>query len=333
MSVTIDEVARRAQVSRSTVSRALRNSALISEATRERVWRVAQELGYVPNYVAQSLSLNRTNTIGMVITHSANPFIWQVIEGVELTAYERGFSLILSTARNDREREYAVMQSFQRRRVDGIIVSSSHMKTIYSRAQQSIEIPVILINEQVAHAAFRSVSIDDYEGARLAAQHLVNSGHQRIGYIACTDRPRSSEKRYRAYCDVLVEAGLKPLPELRMRETTLHDFEIGFASAESVVQSGVTAAFCYNDRIAVGLQAGLRKLGVPVPDALSVVGFDDIDEAQYAIPALTTVRQPKLQMGRRAVEMLASILNAENVENEILDCELVVRDSTKRLQH
>lgn len=329
MPVTIDEIAQRANVSRSTVSRALNNSGLISQETRTRIWQIANDLGYVPNDVAQCLSRSRSNTIGMVITHPANPFMWQVIEGVDLAAHTLGLSLILSTARNEGEREYSMIQAFQRRRVDGIIVSSSHMNAFCASPSPKLDIPVILINEPFPSQPFHSVSIDDIAGARLAVEHLVGLGHRRIGYLSSADRPRSCERRFSAYRAVMNDAGLAPMPPLSTGEALLSDFETGFSLAEAVAGSAFTAVFCYNDRIAIGLLAGLRKRGLAVPDDLSVIGFDDVDEAAYAIPALTTVRQPMQQMGRCAVEMLASLLNDEEAENVQLDCELVVRDSTK----
>ncbi len=331
MAVTLEEIAQQAGVSRSTVSRALHDDARISEKTKTRVLSVADRLGYVPNYIAQSLSNNRTKTIGMVITHPSNPFVWRVIEGVELAAHEQGYSVFLSTARNDRNRESEVMQAFLRRRVDGIIITSSHMRHFYHQRSFDIDTPIVLINEQFPDSDFRSVANDDYEGARLATRYLVSLGHRSIGYISSADRPKSNKRRYDGYVNVMMESDLEPLSEFQTNAAALTDLETGFNAAEAVLQSGLTAVFCYNDRIALGLLAKLYRRGISVPDDLSVLGFDDIDEAPYAVPALTTIRQPMVQLGYTAIEMLTRLLNGDRVENQVLGCELIVRESTRRV--
>jgi LacI family transcriptional regulator/LacI family repressor for deo operon, udp, cdd, tsx, nupC, and nupG len=332
MAVTIDEIAKIAGVSRSTVARALKDHPKISHKTKLRVQQIADELGYVPNYVAQSLSISRTKTVGMVVTHASNPFAWKVIEGVEFAAHKHEYSVLFSTARNNRRRELEIIEAFRRRRVDGIIVSSSHMGHLYSADLQEIDIPVVLINEQQPGEKLWSVRIDDYKGARLAVEHLIQSGHRRIGYVGTPDRPKSSERRYLGYQTVLAEAGLTAGKDLGLHGFADTDFETGMEAADDVLAAQVTAVFCYNDRIALGLMAAMRERSVRVPLDLSIIGFDDVDDAKYAVPGLTTIRQPQLQLGQYAFEMLLDLLADKPVEDKVLPCELVVRGTTRILK-
>ncbi|MBN1563371.1 MAG: LacI family DNA-binding transcriptional regulator [Anaerolineae bacterium] len=328
MAVTIKEIAKKAGVSRSTVARALNDHPKISLATKQKVHQIAQELGYVPNYIAQSLSNNRTQTIGVVIAQVTDPFNWNVIEGIDLAAHNQGYSVLVATARNDRQREFEIIETFHRRRVDGIIVSSSHMGSYHSQVLQKIDIPVILINEPEPEGVFRSVSINDMASVQQGLNYLIDIGHQRIVYVGSANRPKSNARRYKAYRGTLRVVGL-PVHDEIIAEAGQSDIETGRAAAKRVINTQATAVLCYNDRVALGLNAALREKGIAIPDAISIMGFDDIDEATYAVPRLTTIRQPQMQLGEYAVTMLLEMLEGHEVSNLILPCELVVRDSTQ----
>jgi LacI family transcriptional regulator len=331
MPVTIREIAEKAGVSRSTVARALNDHPNISTATKQKVREIAAELGYVPNYIAQSLSSSRTQTIGMVIARITDPFTWKVIEGVDLAAHEQGYSVFVGTARDDLKREYEIIETFHRRRVDGIIISSSHMGSYYGAELREINIPVVLINEQQPEGVFRSVSTDDYAGVQQGLDYLIDVGHQHIVYVGVANRPKSNPRRYRAYRETLAAAGLPVYDEIDALIPGRPDIETGRHAAERVLTAHPTAVLCYNDRVALGVNAALRERHVAIPQEISIMGFDDIDEASYAVPRLTTVGQPQTQLGKQAVEMLLHLLDGATVANRILPCELVVRDSTQPL--
>lgn len=328
MPVTIREIAEKAGVSRSTVARALNDHPKISVATKQKVHEIAKELGYVPNYIAQSLTSNRTQTIGIVIAHVTDPWTWKVIEGIDLAAHEQGYSVFVGTARDNLQREFEIIEAFHRRRVDGIIVSSSHMGSYYSDELQEIDIPVVLINEQQPEGTFRSVSTDDYAGVQQGLNYLIDIGHKQIVYVGVSNRLKSNTRRYQAYRETLAVAGLPVQAEIGAI-SDIPDIEVGRQVAKRVFAAQPTAVFCYNDRVALGLNAALREKGIAIPEDISIMGFDDIDEASYAVPSLTTIRQPKIQLGRQAVEMLLDLLGGAEVENRILPCELVVRNSTQ----
>src|SRR5205085_3065474 len=193
-----------------TVSRALRGNPLISINTRERIQRLAQEMGYTPNAIAQSLQTRRTSTIGLVVTTIDDPFLGDVVKGVEEVARAAGFSVLLSATHNDPDQEMVVIETFHRRRVDGILVASSRITSKYKRRLDYIRVPTVLINSQAESQdeLLHWVAVDDRTGAQLAVEHLLQLGHSSIGYLGVSCRPRSNQLRLQGYQDALATAGM-----------------------------------------------------------------------------------------------------------------------------
>jgi LacI family transcriptional regulator/LacI family repressor for deo operon, udp, cdd, tsx, nupC, and nupG len=333
--VSIQDIARAAGVSHTTVSRALHENPLISSDVREVIQRLAQEMGYTPNAVAQSLKGQRTDTIGLVVTSIADPFVGRVVRGIEEVAQRANISVFLSVSYNDPDREMAVIGTFHRRRVDGVISASATISGEYTERLARINVPTVLINQQgeTSSELLHSVNVDDYSGARQAVAHLIELGHRSIGYLGAGNRPRSNRRRFMGYQDALQEAGIQA-DETRVRMTSLEhrfhsdDVADGQALLPELVRAGITAVFCYNDMIATGVLLACRDRSLAVPEQLSVVGFDDIEIAQYVTPALTTIHQPKLRLGELAAEMLLDLMDGRSVENHVLPTELIQRGST-----
>jgi len=331
MPTSIYDIAEKARVSPSTVSRALQDHPRIGAKTKQRIMQLAQEMDYVPSTVARSLIANRTWTIGIVLASISDPFMGRVVEGVEQAAIEADFNVFLSTSQNDRERELAVIDMFQQRRVDGIIVISSHLE-YYHQYRERLQVPVVVINEQEPGRGIHSVRVDDIQSARMAVAYLITLGHRRIGYVGITNRPRSNSYRLQGYQEALAAAGIAPDPELVFSATSIEDHaKRGEISLEPLLQAGATAISCYNDTTAIGLLAACYRKGLPVPGRLNLIGFDDIDIARYTIPPLTTIRQPRFELGRRAMELMLAQLDGQEPENQIIPAELVVRQTTAPL--
>lgn len=328
MTITIKDIARAAGVSHTTVSRALRDSPAISAETTARIQKLAQQMGYVPSAVAQSLISRRTRTIGMVVTTIADPFIVEIVEGAESVAQAAGYSLFLASSHNDPDREVTVVETFHRRRVDAIIVTSSRVGSLYSSQLDQIAIPIVLINNQEEGEYLYSVSVNDVHGARLVVEHLYNLGHRRIGYIGTNNRPKSNRRRLTGYQTALAQLGLAPDPALVVAPDVAADIDRAKAVLDALIAAGATAVFCYNDLIAVGLLMACRQRKIKIPQDLSVVGFDDIEIASYVTPALTTVRQPRSQLGSFAMSMALNLLNGKHVQDQTLEGELIIRKST-----
>jgi len=334
-SVSIQDIARAAGVSHTTVSRALRDSPLISVEVRARIQRLAGQMGYTPNALARSLKRQRTNTVGLIVTSIADPFYGRVARGVDDGARQGSVDVFLGVSYNSAEEEMAVIESFQRRRVDGIITVSSRLCPEHLDRLERLGTPVVVVNRQAeGHLpTLASVQVDSYGGARLAVEHLLALGHTAIAYLGATNRPASNAQRMAGYCDALNAAGLEvqegwiqqALPESRSYSDDVADSQKLMFNA---LRAGVTAAFCYNDMFAVGALLVCRQLEIAVPDQFSIVGFDDVELAQYVTPPLTTVHQPKLRLGQLAVEMLLKLMQNEPVENLIVPVHLVVRSSS-----
>ncbi len=333
--ISIQDIARAAGVSHTTVSRALHDNPLISGEVRVQIQQLADRMGYTPNGVAQSLKGQRTQTIGLVVTSISDPFVGRVVRGIEEEALQSGLNVFLGVSYNDPERELAVIESFHRRRVDGVIIAASLISAQHAERLAHINIPTVLINQQseAPYPLFHTVSSDDLSGACLAIRHLIDLGHRRIAYLGAGNRPRSNRLRLEGCRAGLAAAGIPLADELvRIAPSEHHyytdDVADGQALSQDLIAAGATALFCYNDMLAVGALLACRAAGRSVPDEISIVGYDDIELAQYVTPALTTIHQPRLRLGQQALQMLRSLLQNAPVEDVRLPVELVRRAST-----
>ncbi len=329
MSVSIKDIAKAAGVSPSTVSRALSDHPRISLETKERIRRLATEMGYSPSAVARSLVTQRTFIIGLAVAWVSDPFLAQVVRGVEDTALEYGYTVILSSFYGEPDREKEVLSTFQERRVDGIIVESSCFDTYPPSLLSQFSLPIVLINRPEYSC---SVSTDNLHGGRLATEYLLDLGHSRIGYIAAERGRRTNLDRLEAYKEALQGRGIAFDPDL----VALGDGYVGGGkeamSRLLALPSPPTAVFCYNDLTAIGAVWAVREAGLQVPDDISLLGFDDIELAAYVYPPLTTVRQPVYELGHQAMEMvLALMVDGQKATSVMLKGEIVVRQSCRQL--
>jgi LacI family transcriptional regulator/LacI family repressor for deo operon, udp, cdd, tsx, nupC, and nupG len=333
--VSIQDIAQAAGVSHATVSRALRDNPLISAEVRQSIQRLASEMGYTPNAVAQSLKGQRSHTIGLVVTSIADPFYGRLVRGVDEVAKQAGVDVFLGVSYSSAEQEAVVIESFHRRRVDGIITASSCLSDAQLEQLKRIGVPIVLINRQSEGAfdRFHAIHADSVGGARTATGHLLARGHTTIAYLGATNRPRSNRQRMQGYCDALHAAGIalqdgwiqEAPPDRRSYSDDVAD---GRALMREALRTGITAAFCYNDMYAVGALLACRAVGLTVPAQVSIVGFDDVDLAQYVTPPLTTVHQPKLRLGQLATEMLLRLMEGQPAEDQFVPVALVERCST-----
>lgn len=329
MPVSIKDIARLAGVSHSTVSRALHNSPLIPTATTQRIQQIARESGYTASAVARSLVTRKTEAIGVVVTSIADPFNGELVGGIEEAANEKGYSVILSTSQADPGREMAVVRSFQERRVDGILVASSRVGSLYLPLLEELQIPIVLINNQHGSDFVHSIAVDNVDGAYRAAKHLLELGHRRIAYLGDRLGLHSDAERFAGFKKALDDSGVL-LPE----ECIVHGdgkLEGAIVAARQLLEcrERPSAIVCYNDMSALGLLQVAEEGHIPVPDQLSVTGFDDIFFAALARPALTTIRQPRREMGREAVKMLLHLLQGTSEQKAVaIRGDLILRKST-----
>ncbi len=331
---TQEDVARLAGVSRATVSYIINNrtdgNVRISEETRCRVLEAIEELGYRPNVLARSLRQGQTHTIGMIVPDNTNPFFAEVARGVEDTSFEQGYSVILCNSDGDLDKELLYTNVLAEKRVDGILFVAAGMSTERICALQERRMPVVVVDRDIPGVAVDSVMTANERGGWLAARHLVELGHRRIGCIAGPSDVTPSAERVTGYRQALREAGL-PVDEALVTKGDFQ-YESGYRAARQLllIEEPPTAIFACNDLMAIGAISAAVELGRQVPADLSVVGFDDVPLASFANPALTTVIQPKYEIGVVAATMLLQRMQDPDrpPHRKMLDSELVVRQST-----
>jgi len=326
---SIKDIARLAGVSHSTVSRALRNSPLVNPTTTREIQGIARDLGYQPSAVARGLVTRKTRTIGVVVTTIADPFVSAVVIGIELAANDNGYSVFLANSNADPARETNVVHSFAERRVDGIVVTSSRVGALYTSLLSQMQVPIVLINNQHPGQFVHSVMIDNIQGSRQAASHLVYLGHRRIAYIGDQYGHQSDTERFEGYREALEKAGLPVLAELVAHGDSTPEGGIVAMDKLLALADPPTAVFCYNDMTALGVLRSAHVHGLRVPEDISVIGFDDLFLASYTQPQLTTVRQPMQRMGRMAMESLLKLMSGQPSGEPVkVPAELIVREST-----
>lgn len=329
--ISITDIAQRAQVSHTTVSRALRGHPRISAAMRARIVALAHEMGYVPNIIAQSLQQQQTRTIGLVISDIADPFWGAVVRAIDERCRANGQVMLLHAAAHDATLQLEAVLRLAERRVDGIIIADAQLAPQDVKHIEALGTPVVCLNSQrpLESTTLRTIQIDNYQGGALAAAHLLEHGHQRFAYFGSALRPGSNLQRATGFSDRLRSGGVIAGRITRLEAPAgLDDITAGFQLANEFREPGVTAVLCYNDTMALGALAAFRAGGVHVPQHISVVGFDDLPMAHYSWPPLTTVAQPKTQLGETAIDMLNLLIDGQAVTDTVIAPYLVSRESS-----
>ena len=331
---TIYDIAQRAEVSPSTVSRALQDHPRIGVKTRARIQALAEEMGYIPSAIARGLTTNRSRVLGVIAHRIEDPFLIEVLRGIEDTLHASGYSLFLAASHHDPEREREVMHAMSERRVDGIIISSSHVNLKRLHQLDKYGVPSVLINNQAMWKPdTHSVCHDEIYAMNQLLQHVMDLGHQQIAYLGNSRGGRTNAERLQGYKEALNQAELKP------NKAYISNGQNGMpqGGAQGMrnlleLKERPTALVCYNDMMAIGAIQTIHQAGLRVPEDISVTGFDNIDLAAYTTPPLTTFHQPRYELGQQAATMMLNALNEERTSVQpqvsILRGELIVRQST-----
>lgn len=329
---TIYDVAKKAGVSAMTVSRVINGKKDVKPETRDKVLKAIEELGYVPNSLARSFVLQRTKTIGLVITDITNPFFTTLARGVEDTAMKNQFSVIFCNTDEDPEKEVLYLELLARKRVDGVILASASGKRTPLKSILLRNIPVVLIDREVDGLEdLDIVKGDSVYGAYLLTKHLINLGHKRIGIIVGSKNISTAEDRVEGYKKALVEAGIDIDDELiRFARYSRED---GYKVTKELLnlENPPTAIFGGNNFIAVGAMMAIRDSGLRVPEDIALVSFDDIESLSQVYPFFTVVTQPAYSMGVISAELLIRRIEDKDRVRErrkvILQPELIIRES------
>jgi LacI family transcriptional regulator len=330
MAATIHDVAREAGVSASTVSRVLNGSAPVNEEKRRRVLRAVEKLNYRPNALARSLKKKRTHSIGLIVPDITNPFFAEVAKGVEDVAREYGYTVILCNSENDPARERTYLNVLQEKQVDGVIFVTAGANEGDRVGRLERGIPVVMLDREIPGIPADAVLVDNEEGAYEAAKHLLALGHRRIGIITGPLLLSTAEERLEGYKKAMREAGVPVKP--RLVKDGGFTFQGGYAAMHQLLEGGndlPSAVLASSDIMALGAMKAAEERGLRIPQDLALVGFDDIMVASLVKPALTTIAQPKRQMGQLAVEMIVERLERgrRRAKRVLLRPKLVVRES------
>ncbi|MCR4433609.1 MAG: LacI family transcriptional regulator [Caldiserica bacterium] len=329
--ITIRDVAKKAGVSAQTVSRVLNQRPDVAPQTREKVLQAIADLNYRPSGIARSLRLKSTGTIGLIVPDSSNPFFAELGRAIEKTAFENGCSVILCNSDGDLERESFYIEALVSKQVDGLIIVGANRA---SRKNPILDgsLPVVVVDRDLNGERFDTVLADNLEGGKKGTSYLIALGHERIAFIAGPSGLPTSAARLRGYRRALEEHGIAFQKEL----VVSGDFRYqgSYRAMEKLLKltPPPTAVFAANDMMAVGAIACIRDHYLRVPEDISVIGFDDIPLASFLNPKLTTIAQPRGEMGRMAVTMLMERLQDRNLpaRRYVLPVTLVERESCSR---
>jgi LacI family transcriptional regulator len=326
---TLEDIARRAGVSPSTVSRVLTGSKRVAEDKRSLVLAAIEEYGYRPNLVARGLVRGRSMTIGVLMQDITSPFFARMVAGIEQGLDQAEYRPMFASTHWRAEHQAHESRSLQlllERRVDGVIVLASSIPDAELRAVAA-QVPLIVVARSVPGIADQCLAIDNEEGAFRATRYLVGLGHTRIAHLAGTpDHPDAAARRA-GFRRALAEAGLSAHPGLTVAGAFTE--ESGLSACEQLLARGepFSAIFAANDQMAYGAMLGLFNHGYRIPADISLVGFDDQFLSAYTLPPLTTVRQPSEEMGRAAAEALLRLLNSQPPALPRFTADLVIRKS------
>ncbi len=327
--VTIQDIAREANVSISTVSRVLNNGAAVADEKKEAVFKAVDKLNYRPNIFAQGLASGQSKTIGVLTPSVSSPFYGEMMRGIIEGLTSSGYSVLFSEVFWSLERERQAIQNLMARRIDGLIMLNGE-----SSAEMLLnindQIPLIIIGRTLPDLPDRCLRINDFEGAYNATKYLIDYGHRRIVHITGLLSHQDASERLAGYCQALQDNSI----EFDNNLVIEGDFteKSGLLTVQTLLLRGQTfsAIFAANDQMAYGARLALYRQGVRVPDDISLIGFDDQLGSAYMIPPLTTVRFPAVEMGQTAARAVLDLLKGKSFTPTQFKANLILRESVVR---
>lgn len=330
--VTIEDVAKIAGVSIATVSRALQSPKKVAETTRHKVLEAVAQTGYTANAMARSLRMRRSNMILILAPDVGDPNFSNILVGLETEALKRGYGVLIGNTQNDPEREADYLNFITSNQADGMILLTGHLPLGLAQPLAAGRLPpVVAVNEPVPQKEVPFVGVQNFEGARVATDYLLAQGHKRIAFIGHSTSKRVNGMREEGYRAAL-NAAKMPIDPLLIMDCD-GSTESGRAATEHMFVRDTlpTAFFCVNDATALGVLIALTARGYNLPDDFSVMGFDDISFASFVTPPLTTMKQPRLDIGQAAMDLLLMLLEGKEPSQRevLLKPELIVRNSVR----
>ncbi|EJJ0291049.1 DNA-binding transcriptional regulator CytR [Salmonella enterica] len=327
---TMKDVALKAKVSTATVSRALMNPDKVSQSTRSRVEQAALEVGYFPQSMGRNVKRSESRTILVIVPDICDPFFSEIIRGIEVTAAEQGYLVLIGDCAHQNQKEKTFLNLIITKQIDGMVLLSSRLPFDASVEEQRNLPPMVMSNEFAPELELPTVHIDNLTAAFNAMNYLLDLGHKRIGCIAGPEDMPLCHYRLQGYVQALRRSGIMVDPHYIARGD--FTYEAGANALKQLFEQPLppTAVFCHSDVMAL---SWAKRQGLKVPDDLSIIGFDNIALAEFCDPPLTTVAQPRFDIGREAMLLLLDQIQGQNVSSgsRLMDCELIIRGSTRAL--
>lgn len=332
MAVTIKDIAKRANVSHTTVSRALNDSCYIKSQTKKQILEIAKEMNYVPNYNAKSLVTKKSNTIGLFFTSissgTSSSFFTEVIDAV-VNELDENYNLAIRGLDT-----YDNFSSIVTEKFDGIILMSQEVSDDdFITYVKGVGIPIVVLNRNIQDKDIINIFFSDREGVKKGVSYLIENNHHKIACISGISGFKSTDERQAGYMEALREYGIQVLDEYIV--TGAYTMKSGYRAMQQLLSLATrpTAVFCSNDDMAIGAIKAIHEYGLKVPDDISVVGFDSIPFAEYTIPSLTSIKRKIKDISHLAAEKLLTLMNSDETQGELimLETSLIKRESVKKL--
>jgi len=333
---TIYDVAKKAGVSPSTVSRVMNIPEIVAEHTRQKVMNAVKELAYIPNMMAANMPRRRTNYIGLIIPDITNIFFSNLVRGVQDVCEKHGYSVLVVNSDDSQEKEGRYLKLLYSRRVDGVILTvAGYREEEFPKEELSLlkKMNIVLIDREINGMKTPIVKVNNFAGSYSAVKYLLSMGHKKIMYIAGIEGTKTNQERKKGYLTALKEANIS------WQEEIVADFRLDTAYQKIIhhwpefknSNHLPSAIFAANDLMAIGTLKAFAQLKVQVPQEVSIIGFDNIAFSDCTNPPLTTINQPTYLMGRKAVETLLLLIDKKKIKKSIeLKTELVERGSVSR---
>lgn len=334
--ITIRDVAKKAGVSVSTVSRAFNNYSDISEATRKTILKIGNELGYKPNIIAKSLGSNRHFRLGILVENYEtsgimNSLVFEILMSFRNEASRQGYEIVLLTTTSESQKTESLTKLFSEKQLDGAFIMGLRTTDEYFKELANIRFPCVIFDANVKNDMVSSIGVDNLKGSFLAVEHLIKLGHKKIAFINGHKEAVVSYERLDGYFLALNRYGINIDRDL------IQNGDFSDIVAEKAIEQLLsnkkefTAVYCASDLMAVGAINMLNNLGYIIPDEVSVVGFDDIYLAQCMKPKLTTIRQNKEKIGESAANILINLVSGQAIGRVMIEPELIIRESTCKI--
>lgn len=333
-SISLKDVAKLAGVGLGTASRVLNNHPSVTEETKKLVLDVMKELNYQPNAIARSLKMNTTRTVGILIPDITSAYFPEIVRGIEDMAKECNYNIILCNTDLHFEKEKAALKMFHEKKVDGVLFMSNEICEATMDKFQEMDIPIVLISTRDDTGILPSITIDNEQAAFAAVDYLCKLGHKKIAMLAGRFKdPNAGEPRITGYRRALGKNEINLDKEMLLEGN--FDYKSGYENMLRLLknENRPTAVFAASDTMAIGAYKAILENNLRIPEDISIIGFDGIEVAEFVYPPISTIEQPRYNMGSEAMRLLEKLMNNEAVEkqNIVLDFKLIERKSCKNI--